>query len=220
MPKTTEYTIKIQNLVGKLKAELTEEKEKLKAIRKYSNLKESDFFEIFTLRANILLTKRRQDRAFVIDSNNKALLSQLYYYLIGDKRFKGDLNKGIWIGGKIGTGKTLIMDVFRSFLNPVLSGNVVKLHSKQIVKKDNMNLSKRHLFIDDIGKEAKAINDFGTVKNPIIDLITERYDNFAWTFTTCNYSKESLIQFYGETIFDRFVEMFNIITLNGESRRV
>jgi len=82
-----------------------------------------------------------------------------------------------------------------------------------------MDLAKRNLLIDDIGKESKDINDYGTIKNPLIDLISERYDNITWTFGTCNYSKESLIEFYGETIFDRFVEMFNILKLEGDQSR-
>ena len=75
------------------------------------------------------------------------------------------------------------------------------------------------MFIDDIGKETKEVRDYGTIVNPVPDLFSVRYDFGAWTLATCNYKPKELTEFYGETIVDRFKEMFNYLVLTGKSRR-
>jgi DNA replication protein DnaC len=174
------------------------------------------------LKANLL--RKGQDKIFNIDDNNKDILNQLYYYLIGDDKFKGDLQKGIIIFGTIGTGKTLIVRSFVELIQAASNKMFTILHSKALASylrekgEDYLNL--RPLFIDDIGKESKIVNDFGTIKNPIPDLFSIRYDFGGWTFGTCNYNLEDLEGFYGLTIIDRFKEMFNFLIMEGESRRV
>jgi DNA replication protein DnaC len=206
-----------------LKDELTNTRKDIKNSRVFIKMSPEQFKEIFILNAEINLSKKNQDKQFIIDEDNKHIINNLYYYLIGSDRFEGDIYKGLFISGNIGTGKTLIMNSFVKIIEDISIKNVTKLHSKAIAKhlKDNGedNLNKRPLFIDDIGKETKVVNDFGTIKNTIPDLFALRYDEGAWTFATCNYKSKDLIDFYGETIFDRFKEMFNNFELSGNSRR-
>jgi len=55
------------------------------------------------------------------------------------------------------------------------------------------------------------------------DLLLERYSVFTIlgkiTHITTNLAPNSLKERYGELIADRFREMFNVITLLGDSRR-
>jgi DNA replication protein DnaC len=206
-----------------LRDELQTVRNDIKNSRSFVKMPAEQFGEVLTLNAEIILSKRNQKTKFIIDDDNSGLIRELYFYLVGSENFCGDLYKGIFISGNIGTGKTLIMNSFLKIIDDLSRKNVTKLHSKAIASylKDNEDgyLNKRPLFIDDIGKETKIVNDYGTIKNTIPDLFALRYDYGAWTFATCNYSSDDLTEFYGETIFDRFKEMFNYFTLTGNSRR-
>lgn len=214
---------KINKIITNLQDELTEERNNIKKMRAFVKIDANQFKEIFILNAEIILAKKNQEKTFIIDENNKEVINQLYFYLIGSDRFKGDLYKGIFLSGNIGSGKTLILNSFLKIIEDLSIKVVTKLHSKAIASflKENGEsyLNQRPLFIDDIGKEAKTVNDYGTVKNTIPDLFALRYDFGSWTFATCNYKSDKLTEFYGETIFDRFKEFFNNMELSGNSRR-
>jgi DNA replication protein DnaC len=206
-----------------LKDELNKSRYEIKNSRAFLNLSTEHFKEVFILNAEIILAKKNQLKEFIIDEDNKEVINQLYFYLIGSERFEGDLYKGIMLSGNIGSGKTLIMNSFLKIIEDLSIKIITKLHSKAIAshlkEKGEDYLNKRPLFIDDIGKESKIVNDYGTVKNTIPDLFALRYDFGAWTFATCNYKSPELKEFYGETIFDRFKELFNNMKLTGNSRR-
>ena len=215
--------IQIQTLVGQLKEDLKSEVAKIKSRRIFINISADEFKEIFLLNAKIEMAKRNKDVDFEIDQNNKDVINQLYFYLVGSKEFKGNLNRGIMLSGNVGTGKTMIVNSFISIIQQLSVKLVTSMHSKKIApflkEKGEDYLNYRPLFIDDLGKETKIVNDYGTVKNTIPDLFAIRYDTGAWTFATNNYSFETLREFYGETIVDRFKEMFNNLQLIGDSRR-
>jgi DNA replication protein DnaC len=200
-----------------------EEVGKIKSRRIYIKLSPDEFQEIFMLNAKIEMAKRNKEREFEIDENNKLVINQLYLYLIGSDKFKGDLNRGIMLSGNVGTGKTMMINAFLGIIQQLSNKIVTSLHAKKVSsylkEKGDDYLIKRPLFIDDLGKETKIVNDYGTVKNTIPDLFAIRYDTGAWTFATNNYSFDTLQEFYGETIVDRFKEMFNNLKLTGDSRR-
>ena len=77
--------------------------------------------------------------------------------------------------------------------------------------------------IDDIGTENIPTLYMGNRINFVEILLRERYRYFqdygALTHATTNEDMDGLINLYGEVVYDRIKEMFNIITLEGESRR-
>lgn len=75
--------------------------------------------------------------------------------------------------------------------------------------------------IDELGREQKEINLWGTVIQPLSQILQERYDSGWPTFATANFRLDTLAQedFYGKMIGDRLRQMFNTIELKGESRR-
>ena len=75
------------------------------------------------------------------------------------------------------------------------------------------------MLIDDIGREPKEINTFGTKELPVTDLMSIRYDFGSLTFATTNFNDDILKEFYGEALIDRFHEIFNYIIMTGKSRR-
>lgn len=214
-------TAKISNLENEIKT-LRDEK---KAERPEITLDSSDFGKIFRLTAKANMLKKGTDKDFIIDENNKHVINQLYFYISNSDKFEGDLNKGILLIGKIGTGKTLIMntiiDMISMFSNKIFTcKHAIEL--SKIANSEYIEMNKKKpMFVDDIGKESKQSNDYGTVFSPITDLFAMRYNYGAWTFATSNYTLEKgLTGHYGETITDRFKEMFNVFILKGNSRRV
>ncbi len=178
----------------------------------------SDYFRIgFIEKAK----QRLYGSEFVVDAENKKSINQLFYYLIGSEEFEGDLNKGILLIGNIGNGKTVLMESFIDVFNETSDKIITSIHAKDIAlilaKKDVGYLNKRPLFIDDIGKEQETIKNFGTVIHPLEDVINERYKNFGLTFGTSNFKLEDMP--YSKHMIDRMKQMFNIMTLPGNSRR-
>ena len=91
-----------------------------------------------------------------------------------------------------------------------------------------MSLSRRPLFIDELGREQLEINDFGNRIRPINDLMEARYESGVRTFFTSNFSLDSLSKGrndkgemigYGRYVGERIQEMTNIVTMPGGSRR-
>lgn len=210
-------------MIGQLKQNLREEVSKIKSRRIYVNMSADEFKELFILNAQIEMAKRNRDGEFIIDKNNSNVIDQFYFYLTGSNDFNGDLNKGVMLSGNIGTGKTMMINSLLGVIEQLSSKIITRIHAKRVASflkekgEDYLNL--RPLFIDDLGKETKAVNDYGTVKNTIPDLFAIRYDAGSWTFATNNYSLDTLRGFYGETTTDRFREIFNNFKLTGESRR-
>ena len=216
---------KMKNYIKSLENDLQEKRQKLIDSRKFINISLSDFQKILSIHATSILLDKKQNKKFVIDNENKEIINQLYFYITGNQNFKGNLNKGILLVGNIGVGKTLLMRAFMKFVSKLLKSQVYQLHSKKVNSIINADGEIQHkyikspLFIDDIGKESVEVKKYGTVTTPIIDLISSRYDANSDTFATSNYSKEDFNNFYGITITDRIMEMFNILRLDGKDSR-
>lgn len=216
--------IQISDIINKEKDNLLIIKQNQKLKRFLIKIDPESFKELFLIEANKIIVKRNIESEFIITDQNKDIINQIYHYCTGNEsKFNGQLNKGILLSGKNGIGKTLILQSFCSIINLMCNRVIYSIHSKKLQSKiKELGLDwfiKRPLLIDDIGKESKEINDYGTKILPLADLIALRYDEGSITFATCNYKLDTLTEFYGLTTTDRFKEMFNIIELTGKSFR-
>jgi len=197
---------------------------KLKNLQKRITVKMSydNFISLFSLQANKIIAKRNIDRKFEVTEYNKKMIIEFYYYLTNNPKFSGKLEKGIALIGKNGVGKTLLLESFCNLATLCSQKNITVLHSKALfenIKQKGIEFyAKRAMLIDDIAKEINEGNYFGTKIKPIADLFSLRYDNGALTFMTSNY-KNTLKEFYGNTIYDRMIEMFNFFVIDGNSLR-
>jgi len=190
------------------------------------------FVDMIKSAAGSVMRQRGTYSEFVCDDNNSEIITNLYYYFIGDQESCAwNVDKGIYMYGKIGCGKTLLMSAYLKVVGGLCRIITTSIHAKQIYeriqKKGIESMVMCPLFIDELGRESLEINEFGNKIRPIQDLFAMRYESGARTFCTSNFSAEQLEgkvvdgvqKGYGKYVRTRMEEMMNIVKLPGENRR-
>lgn len=196
---------------------------------------------------NIVLAHQR--RKFVVDDNNRDVLRFMLYYFNGcplaEEVFPGrgyKLHKHLLLMGAVGTGKTLLMQVFSEYLriteNPRFFYN---LSVTQMVNYYTLhNNLDRYTYNEEENRGFKCtpvnicLNDIGVQSTTFYGmdtaLLTNEFlhaRNEIWTqyhkmaHLTTNLTTEQLQEKYKDgfgRLLDRF-KTYNVIPLTGESRR-
>ena len=196
------------------------------------SLDSQNFWRLLCSAAQAVMAKRGVYHPFVADDNNRAIIYEMWLYVTGSEKCKWNIHKGIFLGGKIGCGKTVLMQAFCEVLHMVSRRHIEMIPASQLyarIQADGLKyFASRPLFIDDLGRDQAVVNDFGNKMRPINDLITMRYETGARTFFTSNYQLSTLaVEYnakgeligYGNYICDRIREMVNVVALPGNSRR-
>lgn len=203
--------------------------------------------QLIVMIANKLLAP--QNRQFIIDENNKKVLRFMLYYFNGSKlagtvfpEAKYKLHKSLLIMGGVGTGKTLLMQVFSEYLrytnNPrffhcmsvTQMVNYYTIHNnldRYTYNEENSTGFKPQPFnicLNDIGVQSKTYFGMDT------QLLTNEFlhaRNEIWTqmgnsaHLTTNLTIKQLEEKFADgfgRLVDRF-KTYNIIALTGKSRR-
>jgi len=144
---------------------------------------------------------------------------------------KDNPNKGFFVYGSKGVGKTLNFFVYRKIQTKYGERGMMIISAKQIETNFKINgeayismlVNVPELMIDDIGTESQVLKDYGTDRNLIHDILIQRYVGFQRgeniTHGTTNLSMDLLKQFYDARLFDRMKEMFIPKKIVGESKR-
>ena len=83
-----------------------------------------------------------------------------------------------------------------------------------------LNMKRANLLaIDELGVENVDIKNYGNSSEPIIDLLSYRYDRMKVTAVTSNLTMKQIEERYGLRLADRFNEMFHKIAFTGKSFR-
>ena len=61
--------------------------------------------------------------------------------------------------------------------------------------------------------------DYGNVINPVIDLLSQRYEDQKLTIITTNVTNLQIRKTYGDRIADRFNEMMKVVIFTNPSYR-
>lgn len=195
-------------------------------------LDRDSFWRLLYSTAQAILAKRGVYHRYVIDDNNRDVIRQMWLYVIGSEQCKWNIHKGLYLGGKVGCGKTVLMQSFCHVLH-LVSGLIIETIPaselyKRIIKDGIKSLASRPLFIDELGREQLEVNDFGNKLRPISELMALRYETGARTFFTSNftiatlskgYNEKGELIGYGKYVGERIQEMANMAILSGESRR-
>lgn len=223
--------------------------------QEYERLQDLSVQEVFNAHANTLLwvannvVLAHQRRKFVVDDNNRDVLRFLLYYFNGcplaEEVFPGrgyKLHKHIMLQGAVGTGKTMLMQVFSEYLR--ITENPRFFHNLSVTQMVNYytlhNNLDRYTFNEEENKGFKCepvnicLNDIGVQSTKFYGTDTETLTNEflharneIWTqyhkmaHLTTNLTNEQLKQKYRDgfgRLLDRF-KTYNIIPLTGESRR-
>ena len=170
------------------------------------------------------------------DERNIDVINLLCAYFSNDKSFveKGEhysLQKGLFISGNIGCGKTYLMKLLQNNLKcfyHVVSCRAIadtfaqggdeaieKYWSIRQYRDYTMRKNMRSIYpycFDDLGTEPDK-KYYGNDVNVMLDILLRRYEKGDFTFThvTTNLSAEELKARYGNRLTSRFKEMFNFI---------
>ena len=192
-------------------------------------------------RGNARLADCGYTTKFVIDDDNRNIVSLLALYFTSDPRFEEQngysLRKGLMLVGPRGCGKTMLLDlcgfnpklpftvsVCQDCVNEFIApNNAIPTLSKYASNREVDALSFwGHGFIgrafDDLGEESQA-KSYGNERNVMEDILMQRHRNLPHhsTHTTSNNSLAQLQEqaekglSYDKRLIDRLREMFNII---------
>jgi len=175
---------------------------------------------------------------FSLDANEERVYRQFIMWIHGDKRFDGDLRKGIAVIGPTGTGKSVlfkIMEVYRSIDDVSYSFNGMK---KQLswgspLIPDTLNLAysansekglypykiQDVLYFDDAGTEESSAKFMGNELKPTHHVLFHRHRLNKLTMMSSNLKKTRLKEVYGARIYSRMNEMFNFLMLKTDDKR-
>jgi len=216
-------------IIDKILKSIEDDKQKIQSIKKIEIDKIihiDDFSKMFILEANNILLSLGKESHFLVDDTNRELLNQLKLWLYNSKKCEYNLNKGFLLLGSVGIGKTLILETFCKLYTRIakeINFPIIKIYNSreliELVKTEMINLKRVNIFIDDLGKEPNLVKNYGTAEKPIAELFYYRSRYNSFTFATANYNMERFAEFYGSSIADRFIEIFNIIEIKGESKR-
>lgn len=210
--------------------------------------------EVYKAHAKLLVTIANkvlayQHRQFVIDENNHDVLRFMLYYFndcpLAEEVFPGrgyKLHKHILLQGNVGTGKTLLMEIFSEYLRYTENPNY--FHNLSVTQMINYytlhNNLDRYTFNeeDNRGFQCKPVNiclnDIGVQTTTFYGMdtkvLTDEFlhaRNEIWSqfhkkaHVTTNLSIEQLKEKYKDgfgRLIDRF-KTYNVIPLGGTSRR-
>lgn len=232
--KMEEYHRRMDRRIDEYLAQLKTEREENIWRRRWHQLISYEHFEqMMIASAENIMMKRGTYAQYVVDDANGDMMIQSYYHFIGDQsKCKWNVDKGLFLYGKIGCGKTLFMKAYLNVTGAMCGLIIEYIHAKEIydIMKSDENkkrLVTSALFIDELGRESLEINEFGNKIRPIQDLFAYRYEFGSRTFCTSNFSMDQLEgkvvdgvqKGYGKYVRTRMEEMMNIIEMPGDNRR-
>jgi hypothetical protein len=210
--------------------------------------------------------KMRGDRIVQMETGNpiaefktipfqKHIIEALLLYFTEDERFEQldtknynnsdaefALQKGLWLWGVPGVGKTLLMDMFRlnkrqcfgivqcpklAYLFMQSGEEVIKPHSRilengEIFPSTPFQQKNVGICYNDLGTEPIPINHYQNKINLMEQVLLATYEKrvpFWQRHVTTNLKSEQIDEVYGARVKDRIRQMFNIIDIRGESLR-
>lgn len=172
--------------------------------------------------------------------SGKPEFEQLDTRLYNNQPTKFSLNKGIWMWGNPGVGKTLMMEMFNRNSRlcyevihcPKLAYEYVKQGDEAIERfgkiipaiQSSTNFGQKVMGVcyNDLGVETVPSKHYGNPINVLETITLQAYENkvpYWHRFVTTNLVFDQVKEVYGLRFIDRIKECFNIIEVRGESLR-
>lgn len=172
--------------------------------------------------AFLLVGEDMKQNKIIVNKSNRDAIEKAIKWVIRDKSVYAT-NKGLWISGDVGVGKTFIAEVLVRMLK-YSGSSMFRTHALGLIDilngEEKERLFSSPLFIDDLGAEEPIINYYGTKIRPIYEVLNRRYlDQRFNMIVTTNLSPSQIEERYGDRVRDRIKEMFNVIKITGQSLR-
>ena len=174
-----------------------------------------DFKELFMIRANQVMLEHKNTGEFIIDDSNREVLNLMFYYATRTNQERINSLAGIVLNGAYGCGKSVMISALCRVLNDLQycgKESIEEIHalelSDYIRQKGPIAFARKPLLIQDMGKEDKSVNAFGTVINPIANLLAIRAEYGALTFGSTNMDTKMFTDQYRVVIcFQKIVSL-------------
>lgn len=135
--------------------------------------------------------------------------------------------------GTTGNGKSTIAKAIRSLVSAydIKDINGERFFFRLFSAKDIVRMAKTDhvayigfchcpaIIIDDLGEEPIEVLEYGNALNPVIDMLSIRYEEQLPTIVTTNTAAAQIRERYGDRIADRFNEMMQVIIFTNQSYR-
>ena len=167
-------------------------------------------------------------RVYVPDNHTMSNIEKFASFLVD-----GGTKFGVMFSGVCGNGKTTLLYAFQNLLNYLVERGIVEgeyqgiqiVDAKEVAwyAKDTERFRKlkqtEMIAIEDMGREAVEVLEYGNVLNPVIDLLEYRYNAQLFTIITTNLVPKEIRERYGNRVADRFNEMLEKIIFGNETYR-
>lgn len=167
---------------------------------------------------------------FVVDKwVHEVLLTCCLYFAQDAEGFEAlnpsySLQKGLLLYGPVGCGKTKLLELLTR-VDPRLSFRVYACPDvSRAYRKDGdealeVYAAKRTLCFDDLGFEDANAKHYGNTSNPLADILTKRYQLHPRPIThaTTNDDAPAMLEKYGDRVYSRMSELFNIVQFDPEA---
>lgn len=168
---------------------------------------------------------------YQIDDYNREVLQNLTKYFSNDSDGPYPLTKGIYLWGKVGTGKTILLKAFQilarefhgpkpfKFRNSLELAEQYSMSGSEIYKE----FEKADLCIDDLGNEPMEVNYYGTRLPFMPFFIQNRYQKWQFaglrTHYTSNFDLAWVETNYGKREASRLEQACTVIELKAKEDR-
>jgi len=172
---------------------------------------------------------------FHIVATDYDVVHKLLIYFLGLKQaaytYRIDLDKGIFLTGPIGCGKTALITLMKYVARPdrfffvktcrdisfeYISDGVDTIHRYSTLSYNGRG--PKAYCLDDLGSES-ALHHYGNDCCPLAEILLSRYDLFIHshmiTHITTNLSADEIEKQYGNRVRSRMREMFNLISFKN-----
>jgi DNA replication protein DnaC len=166
----------------------------------------------------------------LIENNDTLpLIKAICFFLSQDERFETELGmslqRGLWIMGVAGLGKThIIRCASKNELCPIDIFSMLEI--AQTVKENGefslLTQANRKVYLDDVGSEEATVNHYGTKINWLKDFLETFYlrsSAYNKLIVSTNYNFDATEQKYGFRVRSRIKDMFNVIDVTGKDLR-
>lgn len=198
--------------------------------------------EYFTCTEEHIMKMKRIREVLCPDYDNDPEAEKIFFngvkYFTQDPTGEWNLNKGIYLYGVFGVGKTLFFKVFRHYLNAHGRG-INSITADELVAEFSLNgfaaimkysavreldnFKPCELLLDDLGQGANNVKHYGSYTDVMVEILQRRYrvftDAYKRTYISTNLQPSEIKDLYGEYISSRMKEMFNIVLFPGTDKR-